>query len=133
MQMVSRGVKMKTFDVENWFDCGKKDIILQTNQLLLEHGNASNVKTGDYDNVIIIPPVNIAESAKVTDSVIGPYVSVGENAIVERSIIDNSIIGPYSHLENVVLKNSLIGNDAHLNGTIQSLNIGDSTEINFGG
>ena len=132
MKMIDKGIKMKTFDVENWFDCGKKDIILQTNQLLLEHGNASNVKTGDYKNVIIIPPVNIAKSAVVKNSVIGPNVSVGENAIVERSILENTIIGPYSHLEDVVLENSLIGNDAHLKGTIQSLNLGDSTEINFG-
>ena len=132
MMMVEKGIKMTTFDVENWFDCGKKDIILQTNQLLLEHGNASNVKTGDFENVIIIPPVNISKSAVVRDSIIGPNVSVGENAIVERSILEDTIIGPYSHLENVVLKNSLIGNDAHLKGTIQSLNLGDSTEINFG-
>jgi len=132
MMMIDKGIKMTTFDVENWFDCGKKDIILQTNQLLLEHGNASNVKTGDYENVIIIPPVNISKSAVVKDSVVGPNVSVGDNAIVERSILENTIIGPYSHLENVVLKNSLIGNDAHLKGTIQSLNLGDSTEINFG-
>jgi glucose-1-phosphate thymidylyltransferase len=132
MKMVEKGIKMTTFDVENWFDCGKKDIILQTNQLLLEHGNASNVKTGDFENVIIIPPVNISKTAVVRDSVIGPNVSVGENAIVERSILEDTIIGSYSHLENVVLKNSLIGNDAHLKGTIQSLNLGDSTEINFG-
>jgi glucose-1-phosphate thymidylyltransferase len=131
MCMVEKGVKFTTFQVDNWFDCGKKDIILQTNQLLLQRENAPQTDESEYENLIIVPPVHIAKGAQVRDSIVGPYVSIGEDAIVMRSIIDNSIIGPFSYLENVVLKNSLIGNDAALTGMVQSLNLGDGTEINF--
>ena len=29
--MIAQGVAFRTFAVDSWFDCGKKDIILQTN------------------------------------------------------------------------------------------------------
>jgi glucose-1-phosphate thymidylyltransferase len=43
----------------------------------------------------------------------------------------DSIIGAYSQLETAVLHQSVVGNDAYLKGLSQSLNIGDSNEIDF--
>jgi glucose-1-phosphate thymidylyltransferase len=34
-RMIENGVKMTTVPVNNWFDCGKKDILLKTNESLL--------------------------------------------------------------------------------------------------
>ncbi len=131
MEMVKQGVVFKTFNVDNWFDCGKKDILLETNALLLKRLNndASKYK---FENTIIIPPVFIGQGCKIANSIIGPNVSVGENAILNYATIKDSIIGPYAQIEYAILHRSLIGNDALLKGMIQSLNIGDSTEINFG-
>jgi glucose-1-phosphate thymidylyltransferase len=58
-------------------------------------------------------------------------VAIGDNTSIQYSIIQNSIIGSFSELENAVLNQSIIGNDTSLKGMSQSLNIGDNTEINF--
>jgi glucose-1-phosphate thymidylyltransferase len=131
MEMVKQGVVFKTFIVDNWFDCGKKDILLETNALLLKRLN-HHANKYTFENTIIIQPVFIGPGCKIANSIIGPNVSIGENAILNYATIKDSIIGPYAQIEYAILHRSLIGNDAFLKGMIQSLNIGDSTEINFG-
>jgi glucose-1-phosphate thymidylyltransferase len=131
MKMVEQGVVMKTMDADSWFDCGKKEILLDTNATLLKRLNypADSYK---FENTIIIPPVFIGENCRISNSIIGPNVSVGDNVILNYAVLKESIIGPYAQIEYAILDRSLIGNDALLKGMKQSLNIGDSTEINFG-
>jgi glucose-1-phosphate thymidylyltransferase len=131
MQMIKKGSVFNTFGVSNWFDCGKKEILLETNSLLLKKLNYDTSKY-IFPNTIIVPPVFIGEGCKISNSIIGPNVSIGENAILNYATIKDSIIGPYAQIEFAILHRSLIGNDALLKGMSQSLNIGDSTEINFG-
>ncbi|NUM31304.1 MAG: NTP transferase domain-containing protein [Bacteroidetes bacterium] len=132
MRMIENGVKMYSYNVEAWFDCGKKDILLKTNAILLKSNNYKKANINDYSNSIIIEPVFIGKNSQISNSIIGPNVSIGDDVILNYSIIKNSIIGPYSHLENANLDNSIIGNDASLRGLSLTLNLGDSTEINFG-
>ncbi len=129
MHMVNEGLKLKSFKVEEWYDCGKKEVLLATNAMLLSRLNKTD--TPVFENTIIIHPVSIPASCRIQNSIIGPNVSIGENTYVDHSILKNSIIGSYSQLEDVVLRDSLVGNDASLKGLTQSLNLGDSTEINF--
>jgi glucose-1-phosphate thymidylyltransferase len=131
MCMIQSDVEFYSFNVSSWFDCGKKEILLQTNQLLLKRGQFKDVDPEAVHNCIIIPPVFIDKGCKISNSIIGPNVSIGEHVIIESSIIKETIIGPYADLNYAVLTNSLIGNDASLQGTVQSLNLGDSAEINF--
>jgi glucose-1-phosphate thymidylyltransferase len=129
MHMVSKGIKIQSFKVEEWYDCGKKDVLLATNAMLLMRQKTESNHA--FPNTIIIPPVNIAENCRIQNSIIGPNVSIGEHTFVANSIVRNSIIGSYSQLEEVVLQDSLVGSDASLKGLSQSLNLGDSTEISF--
>ncbi len=131
MRMIEKGIQFKSFNVDNWFDCGKKEILLETNSLLLKRINY-NSKKYNFEHTIIIPPVFIGKGCKITNSIIGPNVSIGENAILNYGVIKDSIIGPFAQIEYAILEHSLIGNDAVLKGNKQSLNIGDSTEIDFG-
>ena len=105
--------------------------MIETNATLLKRLNIQPNNIKGHENTIIIPPVYIAPGCKIRNSIIGPDVSIGDNAIIDYSIIRHSIIGPYAHLEFAILEDSLIGNDAMLKGMVQSLNLGDSTEINF--
>lgn len=129
MHMVDKGIKIQSFKVEEWYDCGKKEVLLATNAMLL--GRQNVYQELHFHNTIIIPPVSIAPNCRVQNSIIGPNVSIGENTYVDHSILKNSIIGSFSQLEDVVLKDSLVGSDASLKGLSQSLNLGDSTEISF--
>lgn len=131
MRMIDKGLIFKTFDVDNWFDCGKKEVLLQTNELLLKRLKNIVPNKKQLEDSIIIPPVFIGENAKIRKSIIGPNVSIGDNVIIDSSIIRDSIIGPYAQIDNAILQNSLIGNDASLRGKIYTLNLGDSAEISF--
>lgn len=132
-KMIADGVRFRNFKIESWYDVGKKDILLETNALLLKRLGEKAANKGNYENSIIVQPVNIAGGAKIKNSIIGPDVSVGENTEINYSIIKNSIIGSFSKLENVVLHSSLIGSDSITRGLSQSLNIGDNTEIDLRG
>ena len=133
MRMIEQGVKMGTFAVENWYDCGSKENLLETNAILLKRNPPENYceHASPESNNIIIQPVRIAANCTISNSIIGPNVSIGENTIIHSSILGDCIIGSYSHLQNAVLHQSVIGNDASLKGLSQSLNIGDNTEIDF--
>lgn len=130
--MIQRGARFKAFKVKNWFDCGKKETILESNATLLKKFGG-NVEDGhEFENTIIIPPVSIAPNCSIRNSIIGPHVAIGANTNIQHSILRDSIIGSYTNLFEVVLDNSLIGSDASVRGLSRSLNIGDNTEIDFG-
>lgn len=131
--MIQEGVKFKGFKVANWFDCGKKETILQSNAILLKKFGVSIIEPHDFENTIIVPPVSIGEGCKIKNSVIGPYVAIGEHSTINRSIVRDSIIGAYSNLQEIVLTDSLIGSDAEVKGVSRHLNIGDNTAIDLGG
>ncbi len=130
MKMIDKGAKVATFQVGNWYDCGSKANLLETNAVLLKR-TAAGKGVYDFKNTIIIEPVSIAGDCDICDSIIGPNVSIGERTIVKSSIINNSIIGAFSQLETAILHQSVVGSDAYLKGLSHSLNIGDSTEIDF--
>lgn len=132
-KMNKDGIRLKSFKIESWFDVGKKDILLETNCILLKKLGDKAGNRGISSNSIIVPPVQIAQGARIINSIIGPNVSVGENTEINSSIIKNSIVGSFSKLENVVLHSSLIGSDSIISGLSQSLNIGDNTEIDLRG
>ncbi len=130
--MIESGEKFETFKVENWFDCGKKETLLQSNAILLQKFGGTIAESNKFENTIFIPPVSIAEGCDIRNSIIGPHVAMGENTIVNYSIVKASIIGSFSKLYDVVLDDSLIGSDTEIRGETRSLNIGDNTEIDLG-
>ncbi|MDN4166786.1 sugar phosphate nucleotidyltransferase [Cytophagales bacterium LB-30] len=131
MYMIEKGEKFQTFTVDHWYDCGKKESLLHANAVLLSNPVFKSVVHKEWPQTIIIPPVSIGKNCSISNSIIGPNVAIGDNAIVNYTIVKDSIIGAYSELESVVLEHSIIGNDSSLKGLSQSLNIGDNTEINF--
>jgi glucose-1-phosphate thymidylyltransferase len=125
--MIERGEQMKTFRVEGWFDCGKPETLLSTNQHLL----GSQPVPAPIKGVVIQPPVFISEKAHVSNAIIGPNTTIAENAIVENSIIRNSIIGEGATVVNALLEESLVGSNAVVRGNYKRVNIGDSSELEF--
>ena len=125
--MLDKGEKITTFQVDGWYDCGKPETLLATNQFLLRT-NGTNRK---LENVIVIDPVFVAENAVVTNSVIGPYTTISENCEITESIIRNSIVSSGAKIEKVLLENSIIGSNAIVKSNFKKLNTGDSSEIEF--
>jgi len=131
MLMIQQGIVFKGFKIQNWYDCGKKDILLETNAILLKKLHPPQNNSWPYQNTIIIEPVSIASNCIIKNSIIGPNVTLGENTIVNYSIVRNSIIGNDATIDDVVLHDSVIGSDTFIKGLSQSLNIGDNTEIDL--
>ncbi len=130
--MIKRGASFKPFKVKNWFDCGKKETLLESNATLLKKFGGVVHESVVTENSIIVPPVSIGPGCVIKNAIIGPHVAIGANTTVQHSILRDSIIGSYTNLYEVVLDNSLIGSDASVKGLSRSLNIGDNTEIDFG-
>jgi glucose-1-phosphate thymidylyltransferase len=130
--MISQGAKFKSFKVQNWFDCGKKETLLESNAILLKKFGGVIADDHQFENTIIVPPVSISPGCDIKNSIIGPNVTIGERTTVSYSIIKNSIIGSFADLYDIVLTHSLIGSDTEVKGEARSLNIGDNTEIDLG-
>lgn len=124
-RMLESGEKFITFPVDGWYDCGKPETLLSTNRFLLDRKPNSTPQ----QNTIVIPPVFISDKATVVNSVIGPYTSIADDAIVEGSIIENSIISFGAKVKSSLLIESIIGNNAEVEGHFKMLNVGDSSQI----
>jgi glucose-1-phosphate thymidylyltransferase len=125
--MIEHGEKMKTFSIEGWFDCGKPETLLSTNRYLLEHQPMPQPLKG----VLVQSPAFISPKAKVTNAIIGPHVTIAENATVENTIVRNSIINEGATVLDALIEDSIIGSNAVVRGNYKRINIGDSSELEF--
>lgn len=127
--MIQAGARLEAETIPVWEDCGTREAILKANRYLLTK-NGSHAKA--IEGSVILPPVYISDNAHITNSIIGPYVSISEDVTVENSIARDCIISEGAHIESATLEASLIGKDARVVGTFRRLNVGDSSEIDFG-
>jgi glucose-1-phosphate thymidylyltransferase len=125
--MKNKGAKFKVGNVKEWLDCGNKDATVYTNQRMLDIKKIHTNGTLKGENALVIEPCFVGKNAVIRGSVIGPYVSIGENCVIENSIIKNSIIQNNTTINNRVIENSMIGSQVKLNGPSEDLNIGDYT------
>lgn len=125
---VENGSRYKTFEVNSWYDCGRPQSLLEVNRILLSERRVSE---NGARSAIIIEPVSVGKNVHIENSIIGPYVSVSENTSIQNSIIQDSIIGAHSDIKHMTLRSSIIGDGVILTGKSNSLNIGDSSTIEF--
>jgi glucose-1-phosphate thymidylyltransferase len=118
---------MRTEQVEVWLDAGTPEALLDTNQYLLEHGRDNSDRYKDLEDTVILPPVNIHPGAQVSRSILGPNLSIGEEAVVTDSILKDSIIGPGSRISGSQLGKSIIGQNVTITGQSGQLNLGDDS------
>ncbi|NTU69013.1 MAG: NTP transferase domain-containing protein [Chlorobiaceae bacterium] len=123
--MIEGGEQFTTFPVQGWYDCGKPETLLSTNEVLLHQFHTDR----EIPGCIINPPVFIAESASVSNSIIGPNATIAEDTVIKDSLIRNSIIGGKSQVNDIMLDRSIVGNNATLSGMGHEVNIGDFSEI----
>jgi glucose-1-phosphate thymidylyltransferase len=131
--MVERGLKFRTQAIDTWLDVGTIETLLDTNRYLLGHGR-DNTKSIHRENVRIVPPVFIHESAAIANSTIGPNASIGADCNITNSRVEDSILEAGVVMDAVALKNSFIGRQAHVQGhsaesTSMVMNIGDNSSI----
>jgi len=131
--MKAKGFQFQPGKVQEWLDCGNKDSTVHSNTRVLEFDKDLNLISGTCkkNNSIIIPPCFIGENVELINSVIGPYASIGNNTVIEDSVISSSIIQSHSRLSKAHIHNSMIGNYVHFKDCRGEMSIGDySTQNN---
>ena len=128
--MIDKGAKIKVVDVEGWYDAGKLDTLLDTNRAMLEHGAARGPRNAK--NSTILDPVYVEDDVVITNSTIGPNVSVHAGAVIDGSTVRDSIVGSKSTVRNSELHGSMIGDEVVLDGVKGQLTIGDNSEVHVG-
>jgi glucose-1-phosphate thymidylyltransferase len=127
--MMANGKIFKTGSVDEWMDCGNKDVTVETNSRMLGFLHNDGEHLVDYnvtlDNSTIIPPCYIGENVVLKNTTVGPNVSLGKGTHVENSIIKNSLVQTSSHIKNADLDNAMIGNHVSYDGKFKSISIGD--------
>ncbi len=124
-----KSYKLCSVKVQEWFDCGRPEVLLEANKYLLEKKGNGGVKV--KGNSLIISPAYVSKSSDIKKSIIGKNASIATGAVVENSIIENSIVGKNAVIKNVVLKNSIVGSEVSIRGNIKKLNIGEKSVLIF--
>jgi glucose-1-phosphate thymidylyltransferase len=80
----------------------------------------------------VFPPVSIAADAVIQRCIIGPHASIGAGARLKNAAIRDSIINENAVVENILLQGSVVGESAVVRGDWKSVNVGHSSEVDFG-
>ena len=128
-QMMAKGMKFVPGKVDEWMDCGNKDVTVETNSRMLAFLHNDGEHLVDYnvklENSNIIPPCYIGKNVVLINTTVGPNVSLGDGCHVQNSEIKNSLVQNYSHIKNAHLDNAMIGNHVSFDGNFTSISIGD--------
>jgi len=128
-RMIDQGAELGTFDVGDWYDCGRPETLLEANRVLL--GNKDDSNTVHRNSSVLVPPVDIGDEATLNRSVVGPYVSIDDGAEITDSRVSNTILGRNATIDKANLRHSIVGDNATVTGTPNELNIGDSSDIHL--
>ncbi|SDS39525.1 sugar phosphate nucleotidyltransferase [Gramella sp. MAR_2010_147] len=127
--MRKNGLRFVPGKVDEWMDCGNKNVTVETNGRMLnflhkdgEKLISDSVKIKDSE---ITEPCYIGENVELINAKIGPNVSIGDGTKVENSTIKNSLIQTFADVKNAKLDNAMIGNHAKFDGEFTQISIGD--------
>ncbi|WP_424963144.1 sugar phosphate nucleotidyltransferase [Ekhidna sp.] len=126
----NKGTNFTIGTVNDWLDCGNKEITVQSNSQYLGFLNGEDLISNDarLENCEVIEPVYVGEGTEISNSTIGPNVSIGNNCKISNSRLSESLIQNNTTLEDVDLINSMIGNFVNLKGQPKSVSLGDYSE-----
>jgi glucose-1-phosphate thymidylyltransferase len=151
--LVASGGRVETHEMDGWWtDTGRPEDLLAANRMLLDRlvdsvsavgGRNAEVEgrvliddTATVESSRVRGPSVIGPGARIVNSYVGPYTSVGERARIENSEVENAIILPRATIEHFGLRveESVIGEGAGLHRTFRvprgvSLSIGAEAEI----
>ena len=114
--MIERGRRILTAEVGAWYDCGKLDTLLETNELLLRKGAARS-----EDGVVL------------ERSTVGPNVTIEQGSVIRDSVLSHAILGARCSLTGVQLSHAMLGNDVVMRDFRGTASLGDHSELTGSG
>ena len=130
--MKSKGLKFVPGKVNEWLDCGNKNATVSTHARWLELNPKTNTigENNVQENSVIIQPCFIGKNVKISGSVIGPYVSIGDGTEIRNSVVTNSIVQKNTRIQNSVIGNSMIGSSVDIHLKKLEYSLGDFSTLN---
>jgi len=122
-KMLDNGWRPEPVMADLWLDCGRHDSLLEANRILLRK-SVKKVGVELLGTSVVIHPVYIGSGVVLENSVIGPYVSIGDSSRIENSVVSNSIVNADVEIYNAVVRNSIISGQARLEGKPMELQLG---------
>ena len=127
--MVDQGAKLTTAPVDGWWDAGKPESLLETNEHLLEIGRGGVDPSATVEGAEIVEPVRIEAGVRVRGGRIGPNVTLEAGTTVEDSHLEHTVVGPEARLVRARLHHSLVGGHADIEGISGSLLVTDHARV----
>lgn len=129
--MKQKGAKFTPGKVDEWLDCGNKNVTVSTNSRYLDFIKDQNLvaDSSKIEDSVLIPPVYIGENVEITGSIVGPHVSLGDNSVISDSIVKECLIQTNTKIKNANLRNSMLGNFVNFEGSSDDLSLGDFSEL----
>lgn len=131
--MKAKGLKFEPGKVQEWLDCGNKNSTVYTNSRVLQHmhddGKNMIDASATIENSTIIQPSLIGKNVVIKNAIVGPYASIGEGCVIEKSVIENCIIQSNTKIKHAVINNAMLGSYVVYNGEQKDLSIGDYTTV----
>jgi len=124
--MIDHGRKILTAEVGGWYDCGKLDTLLETNEILLRKGHA---RRREFPGATIHDPVLIQDGVTIEKSVIGPNVTLEAGTKVVNSNLSHTIIGQKCTITGTTLHHSMLGDRVTVSGFKGTTTLGDDCEV----
>jgi glucose-1-phosphate thymidylyltransferase len=112
--MVDHGSRIVTAPVEGWWDAGKPETLLETNEHLISVGRGGVDPSAKVDGARIVEPVRIEAGVTVRGGRIGPNVTLEEGATVVDCELEHCVVGARAALERSKIRRSIIGAHARV-------------------
>ena len=128
--MLQHRALFRIVEVDTWLDTGTLDATLASNRHLLTR---SEFELSPRPGVLVNGPVYIHPTARIAESTIGPYASVGANCRISRSCIEDSILDAGCEISDTALKSSMLGRRVRVQGRgkdqVLAVNLGDDASL----
>ena len=129
--MKAKGARFIPGKVDEWMDCGNKNATVFTNARILSlHEEAATIHpSAQVRNSHVLEPCYIGENVVVENSIIGPHVSIEANTKVHKSVVKHSIIMQHTEVHHANLDNAMIGNYVVYAPLPADVSIGDYSQV----
>lgn len=123
--MLDKGLRFYSAEVDEWLDCGNQQATVQTHTRVLEHQGHFVSPQAKLENSVVIPPCHIASGVRVKNSVIGPYVSMGEGCDIADSRLCESILQEEVCMRHTGAACSMFGKKSEISGAASVFALSD--------
>ena len=127
--MVDHGARIQTAPVGGWYDCGKTETLLETNEHLLKTTRGVVSLSASVETTEIECPIRIEDGARVVGSKLGPNVTVGRGATIENSTLRHCVVGENTSIRDCQLSDSILGGGSRVEQVSGRLNIGPFSDV----